>query len=398
MPIYATLASGVAISNATVSAAVFAPNGTPYFVGLYDDGAHDDGVAGDGFYGGVFYQTQSWGAYDVVINASGTAGGGIGTFARRQRLTFNMLETRTLDDPAIDPNIDPTLDPTNPGRDDSDSDGDGLPGWWEEGNGLDPNINDAGGDPDHDGLTSGEEYELGTDPNNSDSDGGGHNDGSEQTGGTNPLDSSDDQISCPLFFQAETVYHDRDEHIDAEAVILYYDVAAEYDSVFIWRAENAAGPLQVLAGNAPATGVYTDTTAALNIPYYYWLSAYDAEGHASCILGPEAVTRTLDPVEPEGVVMINDGAKSTYSVDVMLNLNASADTTQMQVRNRPTALDENGTWEPYTPLKAWTLDPEGDQGNVYVLFRDGAGNVSEPEFDNIEVKEGVQLFIPQIRK
>ncbi len=396
MPIFATLADSAPITGAGVTAYVYGPTGGLFpAVTLYDDGLHDDGAANDGFYGNVFYQTQTWGSYDVVVFATGT--GDEGPFVRRQRLGFSMLETRNLDDPNINPNVDPSVAPDDPGRDDSDTDDDGMPDWWEEENGLDPNSNDAAGDKDHDGLTNGEEYGLGTDPENSDSDGGGQNDGSEHTSGTDPLDPSDDQVPCPLFFQAETVYHDRDEHLDAKAVILYYDVAADYATVSIWRAGSAEGPLQPLALDTPATGVYTDTTAALNTPYFYWLSANDAGGHASCILGPEAIKRTSDPLHPEGVVMINNGAKATAFVDVVIDLNASADTTEMQIRNRPDEFSEDEGWEEYKPTKPWTLDPEGDQGNVYVLFRDAAGNHSEPEFDSIEIKEGTRLFMPQLR-
>ncbi len=49
-----------------------------------------------------------------------------------------------------------------------DSDGDGLPDWWEEAYGLDPfsaeGDNGAQGDPDHDGFTNIQEYQAGTDP------------------------------------------------------------------------------------------------------------------------------------------------------------------------------------------------------------------------------------------
>ncbi len=45
-----------------------------------------------------------------------------------------------------------------------DSDGDGLPDWWEEKYGLDTAQNDADADKDGDGFTNAEEFAAGTDP------------------------------------------------------------------------------------------------------------------------------------------------------------------------------------------------------------------------------------------
>jgi len=63
-----------------------------------------------------------------------------------------------------------------------DSDGDGLPDWWES-----LHYNDAEGDPDNDGLTNLGEYENGVSPDDPDSDDDGQNDGDEVAGGRNPL-------------------------------------------------------------------------------------------------------------------------------------------------------------------------------------------------------------------
>ncbi len=52
-----------------------------------------------------------------------------------------------------------------------DTDGDGLPDWWEARHGLDPLLDDAGSDADGDGLTNAEEYSWCTRPDLRDTDG-----------------------------------------------------------------------------------------------------------------------------------------------------------------------------------------------------------------------------------
>ena len=75
-----------------------------------------------------------------------------------------------------------------------DSDGDGMPDWWENLYGLDPGVNDAAGDLDGDGLTNLDEYNRNTDPDNPDSDGDGYSDGDEVAAGKDPNSAS----SSPL--------------------------------------------------------------------------------------------------------------------------------------------------------------------------------------------------------
>jgi hypothetical protein len=214
-------------------------------------------------------------------------------------------------------------------------------------------------------------------------------------------DPSDDQVLCPYSHTAEPVYHDRDENVDAHAVILYYDVAAEHSTVTIWRAQALTETLGTpLAENTPATGIYSATTAALNTTYFYWLEAFDAEGHGSCVRGPAEVTRTADPIDPEGVVRINDGAAATNNVNVDFNINVTADMVEMQVRN-DLDFDEDpnsDAWEPYVAGKPWTLTPKNDLGEVFVLFKDAAGNVSEPETDTIQMTEQFTgtLYLPRL--
>ena len=78
----------------------------------------------------------------------------------------------------------------------TDNDGDGLPNWYEDRNGSDPDI--AGStDLDGDGLSNEQEFDIGTDPNNEDSDGDGLNDDDEVTAGSSPViaDTDGDGLS-----------------------------------------------------------------------------------------------------------------------------------------------------------------------------------------------------------
>jgi len=73
-----------------------------------------------------------------------------------------------------------------------DSDGDGIPDYWEVLNGLNAqDVTDGGVDSDSDGLTNREEYLAATDPNNADSDNDGMPDGWEVDHGHDPIDASD---------------------------------------------------------------------------------------------------------------------------------------------------------------------------------------------------------------
>ena len=78
------------------------------------------------------------------------------------------------------------------GADGQDTDGDGLPDYWEENSGLDPDDstgdNGALGDPDLDGLSNADELAHGTDPLNPDTDQDGWSDGLEVAKGYDPLD------------------------------------------------------------------------------------------------------------------------------------------------------------------------------------------------------------------
>lgn len=66
----------------------------------------------------------------------------------------------------------------------TDTDGDGMMDLYEDRNGLDKTVDDAGGDLDNDGLTNLEEFKAKTDPQNNDTDHDGLLDGVETNTGT----------------------------------------------------------------------------------------------------------------------------------------------------------------------------------------------------------------------
>lgn len=79
-----------------------------------------------------------------------------------------------------------------------DTDGDGMPDWWELVHGFDPaNPADAGQDADNDESPNLEEYERGTDPRNPDTDGDGLLDGVETKTGfwTSPSNTGTDPLN-----------------------------------------------------------------------------------------------------------------------------------------------------------------------------------------------------------
>lgn len=98
----------------------------------------------------------------------------------------------------------------------SDTDGDGMPNFWEVQYGLNPNSNaDKFTDLDSDGLNNFAEYTAGTIPNDNDSDDDLLLDGAEGPAGGNPLDPDTDDDTLPDGAEVNT-YGSRPDDRDSD--------------------------------------------------------------------------------------------------------------------------------------------------------------------------------------
>jgi hypothetical protein len=399
----------VALLNETkpvIGATVFAtitrplPDGNNIRIQLFDDGLHGDGAANDGVYGRNFYHTGLAGSYQVFVKAQGNSPLS-GAFTREALLSFHLEGKH------------------------SDSDQDRMPDEWEA---HFPCVLagqfDPGADPDKDGRTNYQEYLAGTDPCNPDTDGDGEADGSDK----DPTEPSNGKNIDPPWSVAWP---------GINKAWLKYVVQRGWRKVEIYRTQIltpavTSSPMQPGAAHAdatlvgtdePPTGVFTDTTAVNGQTYCYFAIATDSSDRRSAPLSPTCTTPRADPAPPHGGIAINNGASETASPNVVLNLIASdtidphgdddfgaafmippdssaSGVSEMMIHHSAEMV--GGTWEPYTPTKAWTLQrlPNG-LGAVFAKFRDKAGNESLVYSASIKVTgsgSDNKVFLPLVRK
>lgn len=143
----------------------------------------------------------------------------------------------------------------------------------------------------------------------------------------------------------------------------------------------------------------TGTTYDNRHNYWFKISAYNESGdsgYSETTYMPTLPNRT-DKTKPTGSVLINGDQMVTGSPSVMLNLtysdpkvaNYTSDTADDASGVVKMRISNNGsTWTNWLEAKesyAWTLDPEGfGEKNVYVQFRDEAGNISTSISDDIK--------------
>jgi hypothetical protein len=348
---------------------------------LWDDGAHNDGEANDGVYGNIYSMTNFGGTYNVRMVAFIEDPLAPGNF-----LTREWNGSLWINGPSID-----------------DGDQDGMPDSWERRCKLDTERDDRFEDPDHDGLTNIQEFDLGTLPCRADTDKGGERDGSEYLSGRNPLFAPDDFVRklghINIVALNEMIRIQWTHPISFTNMIGYFSVDPEM----------LGDPVPM--GNQ---GIYTHTNVLNDQVVYVTLAGQNgtAEGDYS---ETEAVTPKADPDAPSGTMLINNGAPTTYSKSVVLNI-SSSDTPlegaaqsanahlggplaqmynevtgniEMRISNDPAFAGAD--WEPLVPEKPWVLAP--GSGGVYIVFiqfRDGAHNESFVVNDTILI-HGINL-------
>jgi len=136
------------------------------------------------------------------------------------------------------------------------------------------------------------------------------------------------------------------------------------------RAEDTFAPYRV-------TWSTTQTASGTHV---LTASGRDAAGNVGT---SPPVTVTVDNVAPTGTIVINNAAAATNTRTVTLGLAASdahSGVTQMRFSNTGTSYS---TAEPFAPTKSWTLSTGSGTKNVFVQFRDTAGNWSAGFSDSI---------------
>lgn len=157
-------------------------------------------------------------------------------------------------------------------------------------------------------------------------------------------------------------------------------------------ASNFDGTGTVLGDSVPNGGNY-DSTATISgltagTGYHLRMRTLDTEGRVSgwtsygsgTDTAPAAADFTIEQTPPTGTVTINAGDAYTTSTSVTLTISASdtggSGMGQMQFSNDGTTWS---SWEAYATSKAWTLTSGDGTKTVYVLFKDGAGNISDAD-------------------
>jgi hypothetical protein len=353
-------------------------NGAITLMYLHDDGQHGDGRAGDGFFAGQYTLVNQAEIVQPVDEQGVPSPPAFDEGAYRVDLLATDGELRRESRGSFSAEAG------------EDSGGDGVPDDFIETHcPAAPNS-----DNDLDQLSCADEYYVGTDPNNSDTDSGGENDGSEVNMGQDPLDAADDQIAAPEFLKTTN---------QNDSVLVEYDVQPEYDLMALYRANGPDGPYSLLVTELPLDGSYEDQDASNGGSYWYRVVGHDPQGHWSAIPTSSEANPSEDPYPPEAQVLINDGAPSTDSRNVVLSFIPYEDTleelaevfddiVEMKISNDPSFA--GAIWQPFEQDVPWVLPNTPGMVSVYVMFRDDFGNESVGPAVGMILYNPDLLFLP----
>ncbi len=385
MPIIAMLTDDLGpIGGATVTAEVLNPDGTTKAIQLYDDGAHYDGVQGDGVYANHYRLTHTGattgyqqdpplggvgpGSYKVSVEASGT-NNKAQTFERVSKGAFHLLDHPELF---------------------ADQEPDGMPDRWEDRfSCVDSTVVDATDDPDGDGLVNRDELFNGTNPCNADTDFGGEPDGSEVAADRDPLEPSDDFIGRLEDLEVVThIHHTKtaDEWLIPNGLTLRFGLDPSMVEIDVYRRLQGQTPWTLLTtlDTAATAGIYQDLGLTTGMTYEYHgvpVGLSNVRGMPSHVI---AGTARLDPVPPEGSIVIDQGLAKVPDANHQLALTYSGDAVEMQISE-----DQNfaaAVWVPVAATTAYVSTPgPGGVVDIHVQYRDAAGNVSVPDSDSVLV-------------
>ena len=141
-----------------------------------------------------------------------------------------------------------------------------------------------------------------------------------------------------------------------------YSAWEPYQSTKAWTLTDGTGTKKVYVQFMDGAGNVSDAN----------LAAAGSQGYSDTI-------EFKDTTAPTGSIRINNGAASTRTTAVTLNL-AATDTGGsglVSMRFRNSTVDPYSAWEPCQTTKSWTLTSGAGTKKVYVQFSDGAGNISD---------------------
>jgi len=136
-----------------------------------------------------------------------------------------------------------------------------------------------------------------------------------------------------------------------------------------------------------ADGQPAITTDSASNSLEFWSVDFDGKEEIHNML----TSIKLDTTDPTGSVTIDDGATSTNTTSVALNLtgfDATSGIAQMRFHNESSSWS---AWEAYSTLKAWNLSSGDGIKTVYVQFMDFAGNPSIVYSDSIKLEQNTPM-------